>query len=229
MSSDVGCLRQWHLSKTPLHAHALQNFLMSDLFVLKGGHQNKNYHFWFGGTISGRSRFLHFVPGKKRGYAHMPCTIFTYMAFLCHEEVAKTKIIIFGAGEPHQATSEFSSLCRQKNAFCAHCLAQFSRLWTFCVTRWSPKQKWAFLVQGNHIRQFPNFLVCTGENAFLCALPCTIFVCKIFLYHGVVAKTKIIIFGAGEPYQAISEFFRKTPDFYKFFGKDNPFFVELPQ
>ncbi len=150
---------------------------MYDLFVPKGGRQNKNYHFWFEGTTSGNFSIFQFVPGKKR--------------------------------------------------VCAHCLAQFSRPGTFCATRWSPKQKWEFLVQGNHIRQFPNFLVCADEKRVLCALPCTIFVCKIFRYHETVAKTKIIIFGPGEPYQAISEIFGKRlilTKFYNFFG-EQPFFL----
>jgi hypothetical protein len=114
------------LWKTPLYAHALYNFQVYDLFVSNGGRQNKNYHFWCRGTISGNSWIFQFVPSKKRGCAHMACIIFLYMAFLCHEEVAKTKIIIFGAGEPHQAISEFSSLCTANNTCCAHCLAQFS-------------------------------------------------------------------------------------------------------
>jgi hypothetical protein len=53
------------------------------------------------------------------------------------------------------------------------------------------------------------------------------------LCHEVVAKTKIIIFGAREPYQVFLEFFEKMTDFFplcaKFFGRALPFFVELPQ
>ncbi len=46
-------------------------------------------------------------------------------------------------------------------------------------------------------------------------MPCIIFVCTTFLCQKEVLKTKIIIFGAGEPYQTISEFFQFVPRFVR--------------
>jgi hypothetical protein len=159
-SSDVGCLWQWRLSKTSLLSHALHHFHMYDLFVLKGGRQNKNYHFWSEGTMFGSVQFFQFVPSEKRRCTHMPCIIFICPTFLCQKEVAKTKIIIFGAGEPHQAISEFPSSYPAKIPFCAHCLAQFSC--TRSVSR--QNKKLSFL---EHIRQFPIFYKFCVCSAFL--------------------------------------------------------------
>ena len=66
----------------------------------------------------GSVQFFPFVPSEKRRCTHMPCIIFTCTTFSCQREVAKTKIIIFGSGEPYQAISEFSSLYLMKNAIC---------------------------------------------------------------------------------------------------------------